>query len=281
MAAVGVEITPYRPRTGAAATTDPGCYTFAVEDCDMEPFGPVRKENLDVIRLIYDFTCFLDGGETIAEIMFPVISPVTATQDSRGWQTDYPLSSVDTPAVLPPDDYTLVVVSEAVTGAGYQIEVRLTAGTPGYLYVMSFVAVGATTRRRKQIDTLVQIDIPVNPSMRGPGTINPDIVPPIVINGSVALPVGFNGLLILENVSNSTSLVVTLPPTPTLGQVVEFIDALGKDGLYPVTFRADGDGPLDGDNSTVFVSITAFEAIRFVWVGANWHLESLRFGFIG
>jgi hypothetical protein len=257
-------------------------YKFMVYSDTLTPFGVVGKENLDVLRLKYDFTCYLETGESVSEIMFPTVSPVFGQeQQNRYWKQDYPPDGVTTTVELPPDDYTLTVVSEAITGSGNEIDIKLTAGTPGYTYVMTFVAVGSTTRRRKQVDTTIYIEVPLNPSMVGPGTLNPDIVPPIVVNGSVALPIGFSGLVILENSSNSTSLVITLPPNPAMGQLVDFIDALGKDGLYPVTFRADADGPLDGDGSTTFVSITAYEALRFVWVGSNWHIEPQRFGFLG
>lgn len=256
-------------------------YKFTIFADTLQPQGPVGKENLDVTRLQFDFSCYLDVGETIDLVQFPTIDVMQ--QDShtgQTWRADFPPDCPDTTSTPPPDNYPLRIVSEAITNMGLQTDVRINSGTPGFTYVVSFIIVGSTTRRRKQVDTLVHVEDAVNPLMVGPGQLDPDIIPPIIIGGSTALPMGFNGLAVLQNSGNVSDIVITLPPNAALGQVVEFIDALGKDGLYPVTFRADGDQPIDGDGRTVFVSIVAFDVLRWVWMGSNWHLESQRFGFL-
>jgi hypothetical protein len=116
--------------------------------------------------------------------------------------------------------------------------------------------------------------------MVSPGDLDPDIVPPLIITSSTALPMGFDGLVILQN-ANTTGIVVTLPPNPLLGQMLEFIDALGKDGTYPVTFRGDGDVPIDGDGRLSFVSSINYDCLRWKWTGTNWHLMSTRLDFMG
>lgn len=254
-------------------------YKFTVFSDTLDPLGPVGKENMDVIRLQFDFYAYLDAGETIQIVEFPTISLAPAAAEQRLWNQDYPVGNDLTPVVLA-DTYPLSIVSEAITNMGLQVDIRLNAGTPDMTYVVSFVIVGNTTRRRKQVDTFIAIEHPVNALMVGPGQLDPDILPPIVVSGSVALPMGFAGLVILENSGNNTSIVLTLPPNPALGQLIDFIDALGKDGLYPVTFRGDGDAPVDGDLSSIFVSNLAYDALRFIWMGTNWHLESQRFGFL-
>jgi hypothetical protein len=260
-------------------------YLFQVYSDSLTPFGPVGKENLDVVRLRFDFSKYLDVGETIDIVQFPTIDTVQPEQQQNNgvWRPDYPVDCGPAPApvALPPDDYPLTIVSEAITTMGTHVDVRVNSGTPGFTYVVSILIVGATTRRRKQIDTLVAVEMPVNGLMVGPGQLDPDIIPPIIIAGSIALPMGFNGLVVLENSGNLTSLVITLPPNPDLGQLVEFIDALGKDGSYPVTFRGDGNVPVDGDLSVTFVSAINFDCLRFIWMGTNWIMESQRFGFLG
>jgi hypothetical protein len=256
-------------------------YTFTVYANSLNPFGPVGKENLDVLRLRYDFTCYLDPSEGIDLIQFPTIGlPATVQDGSSGsWRQDYPPDDSTTGSVPPADTYPLAVVSQAIESPQI-VDIRLNAGTPGFQYVMSFLIVGSSSRRRKQVDTLINVEPALNPAMSGPGQLDPDIVPPIVVSGSIALPMGFDGLVIMENTSSLTGLVVTLPPNPELGQEVEYIDKLGTDGACPVTFRGDGDVPIDGDGSLTFLSITAYEALRFVWTGTYWHLESVRFGFL-
>lgn len=252
-------------------------YDFTVFPSDLEPYGVVGKENLDIIRLTYDFSCYLETGETVQSIEFPTIKSVSVDV-AQNWRQDFPVECV-TPEVLE-DIYPLIVVSEAITNAGHSVEIRVNAGTPLFTYVLSFIAVASVTRRRKQVDTLITIEQPVNSAMLGPGQINPDIVPPLVITDTTALPMGFDGLVILQNANNS-GIVVTLPPNPQLGQMLEFIDAYGKDGAYPVTFRGDGDVPIDGDGSLAFVSSISYDCLRWKWVGANWHLMATRFDFLG
>ena len=251
-------------------------YRFTVMPQDLKPYGPVGKENADIIRLTYDFFCYLENGETVQAIEFPSIAVAPDPSTSRSWQVDYPLTCATT-TTLAADLYPLKVVSEAITTTGTRVEIRVNAGTPDYTYVLSFVIIASETRRRKQIDTLIRIEQPLNALMVGPGDLDPDIVPPIIVNDTTALPMGFDGLVILQNSGNNSGIVITLPPNPELGQEVEFIDALGKDTAYPVTFRGDGDVPIDGDGRLVFVSSISFDCLRWVWMGTNWHMMMNRF----
>jgi hypothetical protein len=254
-------------------------YNFTVFASDLKPFGAVGKENMDVIRLIYDFSCYLESDETVQAIEFPTIVVAPPGADRTSWRQDYPIDCCD-PATVADDLYTLRVVSEAITTNGKSIEIRINAGTPNFIYVLSFVVVASTTRRRKQIDTLIRIEQPLNMLMVGPGDLDPDTSAPIIISSSTALPVGFDGLVVLENSGNTSGIVITFPPNPVLGQMLEFIDALGKDQAYPVTFRGDGDVPIDGDGRTVFVSSINYDCLRWKWMGSNWHLMALRFDFL-
>lgn len=254
-------------------------YNFMVFPSDLKPYGAVGKENLDVIRLTFDFTCYLEDGEILQQVQFPTIAVAPPGTTPSTWRSDYPLDC-STTASTPIDDYPLKTVSLAITNVGKSAELRLNAGTPGFTYVASFLVVASDTRRRKQVDALIRVESLLNPLMISPGDLDPDIVPPIIISGSTALPIGFDGLVVLQNTSNS-GIVVTLPPNPALGQMVEFIDAYGTDQAYPVTFRGDGDVPIDGDGRMVFVSSMNYDCLRWKWIGVNWHLMTTRFGFMG
>lgn len=254
-------------------------YKFVVFPNDLDPYGPVGKENLDVIRLTYDFSCYLESEEVLQAIEFPSVDVAPAGTNRSNWRQDYRLDCFAA-GTLASDLYPLRVVSEAITNVGKWLEIRVNAGTPDFTYVLSYVIIGSTSRRRKQVDTLINIETALNSKMIGPGDLDPDSVPPIVINSSTALPMGFDGLVILQNTSNVSNIVVTLPPNPVLGQMIEFIDALGKDQTYPVTFRGDGDVPIDGDGRTLFVSSINYDCLRWYWMGTNWHLMATRFDFL-
>jgi hypothetical protein len=255
-------------------------YNFTVFADTLDPLGPVGKENLDVIRIIYDWSCWVDTNEHLAQIDFPTIQALPYAASTIHWRQDYPpdTQAADT---QPPDTYPLRVLSEAITGSpGNVAEIKLVAGTPGFSYVLSYVVTGSTTQRRKQIDTLINIEQPLNTAMVGPGDIDPNTLPPISITGSTALPMGFDGWVVFSNTGNDPAVVITLPPNPSLGQMVGFIDVLGKDGAYPVTFRADGDAVMDGDGTTNFVSTINYDVLQWTWTGSNWHLRPNRFNFL-
>ena len=258
-------------------------YNFKVFADTLDPLGPVEKENLDVIRLIYDWSCWCDTGEHLAQIDFPTIQALPPGASPTNWRQDYPPDTAsDTP---PTDDYPLRILSEAITTAitgspATTVEIKVIAGTPGLSYVMSYVVTSNTSRRRKQIDTVVTIQQPLNTLMVGPGDLDPDTLPPIVVTGGVALPMGFDGLVILTNNASTTDIVITLPPNPEMGQRVKFIDALGTDQAFPVTFRADGDAIMDGDGTTNFVSTINYDVLEWTWTGSNWHLDAQRFNFL-
>src|SRR5262245_34534065 len=130
-------------------------YNFTVFADTLDPLGPVGKENLDVIRLIYDWSCWLDTGEHLAQIDFPSIQALPYGGSSTNLRQDYPPDTQDA-GTNPPDTYPLMVLSEAITGSpGNFAEIKLVAGTPGFSYVVSYVVTGSSTQRRKQIDTLI------------------------------------------------------------------------------------------------------------------------------
>ena len=257
-------------------------YKFTVLPDNLLPYGPLGKENLDVIRLQYDFSCWLDTGEIIQQINFPTISVVPVGAPASNWQQDFPLSTTGSASTTDPpaDTYPLTIVEQKILTGGTMVEIEVNAGTPGFEYVVSFLAVGKDSGRRKQTDTLINIDIPVNSAMVGPGGVDPNITPPITLNSSTALPFGFSGLVLWSNSSNLNNQVITLPPNPAAGQEVEIIDVLGTNATYPLSIVGDSNVPVDVSGLTGFSSGIAFDVLQFVWTGVNWHMKVPRFGFL-
>jgi hypothetical protein len=254
-------------------------YHYIVEAQDLQTYE-ARKENLDVVRLIYDFSCYLEADEAMVAIDRMSISVLPTGQAPRSWRQDYPVTLVaTTPA--PVDTYPLRFVSESFTNTGKSVEILVESGTPDFTYVMSFVAVSSDTQRHKQVDTVVIVEELVNPLMVGSGATVTDPGQVIVIGGSTNLPAGFDGLIIFENSGNLSNVIITFPPSPSLGQTIEFIDALGKDGSYPVTFRGYLNVAVDGDGTTSFVSGFNYDCLRWRWTGSpGWHLMATRFNFL-
>lgn len=259
-------------------------YGYQVFSTTLTPFQ-AAKENMDITRLVYDFTCWLDADEVIEQIDFPTIQPVPPGQATTGnWQVDYPLSDTPTAGTTPPaDTYPMSVLSEAITANANTVDIKVIAGTPTFQYVLSFTVTGSSSRRRKQVDTIITIEPLVNKAMAGPGDIGPDTMsPPLIISDSVSLPMGFTGIVLFSNSGNIAGVVITLPPNPNAGDMVEFVDCLGKDAAYPVTFRADGDQPVvDADGSIYFVSTFNYDFLRWVWTGVTWHMTPWRYTFLG
>jgi hypothetical protein len=255
-------------------------YTFYVESDTMDPFGPVFKENLDITRLVYDFTCWLaeeDEGtsEPISAVSYPIVG--VESNLGRDWQVDYPLGSNATPTPIS-DDYPLSIQSVAIASSATEIEVRVSAGTPGITYVVSVIASSATTKRRKQVDTLVTIEEPLNPNLLAQSAPDiTDVSPPLTISGDYTLPLGFAGRIYVENEA-SLPITITLPVTPTEGQRLAPVDILGNAATYPITYAAaTGDTVYTAPS---FVSDVNYDDLIFEWVGDHWIVLASRYTFL-
>lgn len=254
-------------------------YEFAVQPDTTEPFGPVTKENLDIILLVFDFSCWLENpddqtSEPIGVASWPVIG-INPSLPSGSWQVDYPPGS--TPAPPTSDDYPLTVQSVELTDDATEISVRLAAGTPGMTYVVSVFASAAATKRRKQVDCLLSIERSINPSLVAeipPPTSIPG--PPTVIGGDTTLPVGFDGRVYIEAAGPVT---LTLPATPNVYQRVAPVDINGTAGTYPITV-AGAAGDLIYTSPT-FVMDIAHDDLIFEFDGDHWIVLASRYGFLG
>lgn len=257
-------------------------YEFSVESDTTQAFGPVFKENLDITRIIFDFSCWLSDvddatSEPISAVIYPIIG-LESNTTFPPYQVDYPLNlNTVSPALT--DDYPLTVQSVSITHSATEIEVRLSAGTPGLTYVVSVVASAATTKRRKQVDCLVTVEPPLNPNLLSQASPDiSDMSPPITISGGdTTLPMGFNGRLYIENQSNAP-ITITLPVTPVEGQRVAPVDLLGNAQTYPITFIGAA-----GDNiysSVSFTSDVNYDDLIFEYVGDHWIILSSRYSFL-
>jgi hypothetical protein len=261
-----------------AAGTD---YYFSPMPDDLQPYGPVGKENLDIIRVVYDLTCWLEETsppEDISLVSYPVILAQPNLQLPQ-WQTDYPLDNTSATDV-PVDEYPLSVVDVSITGLSNQVQMRLGAGTPQLTYVVSLTVTGSTTRRRKQLDLLVTIEEPLNPGLVRNMDVDPDaLTPPLILTGGNAtIPQGYAGRVYVENGSNAP-MTITLPAAATPLQVISPVDINGNFATYPVTYTAAPGDTIEGAMS--YVSDINHDDLRFEWTGSQWIVLINRYGMLG
>lgn len=257
-------------------------YEFFVESDTTQPFGPISKENLDITRLNFDFTCWLEDQEdATTEPISAVIYPVIGVESNLGkvWQADYPLDGAPGPPPPISDDFPLTVQSVEISEGAKEVNVRVSAGTPGLTYIVSVVVSSATTKRRKQVDALVYVEDPLNPNLVALAAPDiTDVSPPLTISGSYVLPLGFAGRIYIEN-SSGAPITLTLPPTPTEYQRVAPVDINGNAATYPVTVvGATGDLIYGGSS---FVMDMNYDDLIFEYDGSHWIILASKYGFLG
>lgn len=253
---------------------------FTVMADDTQAYGPATKENMDIIRLVFDFSCWLEPNEGIGSITFPVIL-AEPKLPVPPWQNDYPLDN--TSVAYPLDDiYPLAVASEAITGLSSKVEVRVGAGTPGMTYVVSTIVTAATTGRRKQVDCLVTIELPLNPNLVGNMDVDPDaLTPPLVLGGDATIPVGYMGRVYVEN-GTGAPIRIFLPAAPQVLQRIEPVDILGTfSPATPCHYQGAPGNLIDG--LAEFVSDIPFDDLIFEWTGGarGWIALMSRYSMLG
>jgi len=225
-------------------------YYFNVNTDDDKgtPFGPVNKDNMDISRLIIDFTSWLDPNESITRIDHMMIK-ADPPQTAPPWQANYPLDETSS-IVIPVDIYPLEFVRNSIIHGGKAVIVDMAAGTPGLTYAVSFSATAGVSLRRRLVDILMVIDIPLNPDMVALSDgATPSYSYPLIINTTTILPGGFDGRVYVEN-TTAAPLSVTLPPSSVLGQRLLIKDTVGNAGEWPITILG-GDQVIEGAPSLV------------------------------
>ena len=256
-------------------------YYFAVNTDDDKgvPFGPCNKDNMDISRLIIDFTCWLDPSESIVTLEHLMIK-ANPPQVVPPWQANYPLDETSSIEV-PEDLYPLVFWRNNLIQAGKAVALDMAAGTPGLTYAVSFVAKAGVSLRKREVDTLVVIDRPLNPDMVMVGDDgSPVFTYPLVITMTTALPFGLSGRVYIEN-ATAAPITVTLPPSPLMGDVVSIFDEGQTASLYPVTFIGAFGSESLGPIGTEFVSNISGDDLTFEWTGTYWALGSRAFTLLG
>jgi hypothetical protein len=252
-----------------------GDYRFDIFPNTTQPFGPVAKENLDITRLIFDYTCWLNDGEHISSVSQPVVA-LEGKIPVPPWQNDYPLDNTSVTEPPEEDEYPLTIQSSAITTTATHVEVRISAGTPGLNYVVTVIATSSISNRRKQVDCLVTIERPLNENMMAEAT--PDTDENVIIVGDDAtLPMDFTGRVYIENGSGHP-ITITLPITPKQLQRVAPVDISGNANVYPITF-AGAPGDLIYSSPTFTTAVYADDLI-FEWVGTHWIILASRYSFL-
>jgi hypothetical protein len=251
-------------------------YYFVVNTDDDKgvPFGPVNKDNMDVSRLIVDFTCWLDPNETITQIAHMMIGAGLCSTANVGfgtWQSDYPLdcAHLSTSTTTPPvDTYPLIFARTSVFSAGKMVEIDVSGGTPGLTYAVSFTVTAGVSFRRRVIDICVAIDQPINPAMVGLGDVYPSFDFPLVVNSSTTLPYGFTGIVLVEIAEDP--ITITLPTSPIMGHEIRIKDVFGNAASFHITVNTV-DGSLIDDTATYTIAF-GFGNLGIVWTGSRWSI---------
>jgi hypothetical protein len=111
--------------------------------------GSTSKETTDLARVVIDFLEWLDPGEAVAS----TTTPVVAVDTTGAWSQMLPAN----PPVVPVDTTPLTVSSTTMADANTKLIVLLAAGTPGLVYLVSFIATGSTSTRRQTIEFRVAV----------------------------------------------------------------------------------------------------------------------------
>lgn len=223
--------------------------------------GGIRKETAEIGRAVFDFGCWLDRGETIADTGEHVIAAGDGCSCAGSWQVDYPLCCG--PVEIPPDTLPLTWNHVSVQG-GRTIEVLLGKGTPGLSYLASFLAVGSSSGRRKQINFCVSIPKVVVPM--------PEPVPcrlgVMTVFNTTALSQGLSCTVVGVDNTTGSEITITLPPAPEPGQTLTVVDLRGDAASH--TIHVQGAAGAVILNDTVYDFRVAHQSADFVWNGSKW-----------
>lgn len=227
------------------------------------PLGraPIVKQSIDIREVVVDFSAWLAAGETLAQLSgFAIQASPTASYPS--WQTDFPFTL---PSGAVPADTTPLILFGAQVLSATQAQLEIANGTPGLVYMLSFLATVAPGQRMKEIDLLVSINQPVNSAMIS--SITPPAMSVTVVSATTALAAGTTGSV---NISNAAAapITITLPPTPVLDQAINAKDVAGNAATYNITFQGASGALIDG--AATFVFKDNREAAQFKWTGAQW-----------
>lgn len=186
------------------------------------------------------FRVSYQGGTYTTPLGYAPLGPVSVVGAVTGQNiTARAWGGVTAPPAAPadPDTNPLVVHSAAVAPSGKQAVILLGQGTPGLTYAVSFLAIVSPTQRAKTVDILVCVGVPLVDIGSMPTPLPP---PPYqFVIGTIDLVLGSTGNIFVNNTSSS-SISITLPPAPLIGQNLVIKDVLGNAATYNIVIDATG-----------------------------------------
>ena len=259
-------------------------YNFQITADDDKglPFGPVNKDNMDISRLVIDFTCWLDPSESITSLEHLMVMAEPPSALVPPWRSNYPLDNT-TSVFIPEDLYPLTFYRNNLISDGKAVVLDMAAGTPGLTYVVSFVAKAGVSLRKREVDTLMTIDQPLNPNMVALADTIPVYNYPLFITMTTALPLGFGSPFGRVYINNQVAapITVTLPPSPLLGDVVSVLDYGETASTYPVSFIGAYGSEAFSIPGIEFISNISGDDLTFEWTGTYWAIGTKLYPILG
>ena len=125
--------------------------------------GHLRKDTAETSRFSVNLSDWLDEGEAIVGL--EQLSVIVEDADlATAWQADYPFTPTEELVDIP-DTAPLELVAYGLTHGNAQAEILVGGGTPGLTYLVSMLAVGSTSSRKKQVDFNVTVNVLENTDM--------------------------------------------------------------------------------------------------------------------
>lgn len=230
----------------------------------MSIVATVAKDTAEVARLLADMSGWLDEDEVIGSLTRFSLVVNGSVPLATAWQVDYPFEL--TVEVSPITDSVPLVMTGASILGGTQASILVGAGTPGVSYIVSCIATGSTSGRQKEIDFYVNVNEMVNENMVSSLDPTPSETTTVVA-GSVALDEGVTGTVFVQNAA-AAAITITLPPSPTLNQTVDGVDAAGNAATYTIHWEADSGALINGAATYDFT--LDYQSASFRWNGTQW-----------
>lgn len=225
--------------------------------------GRSRKAVADTLRVVIDFSRWLDTGETIGSLSRFSLKVDTDNEVATAWQVDYPFETTTDSAAIA-DTVPLILTGATITGA--KANILLGAGTPKLTYIVSFVATGATSGRVREVDFFVTVDEMVNDEMIT--SLDPAQSSTVtVVSGTTALAANTTGAVFVQN-GSAAPITITLPASPVMDQTITIVDVTGNAATYTITLVGAA-GATINDHATYPLTMN-YAAITVRWNGTKW-----------
>jgi len=177
---------------------------------------------------------------------------------ARGWGGGIPM----TPAELNP----FRVAMATVEAGGKRAVMLIGGGAAGATYGLSVLAEAQPTQRRKIIDLLVCIGVPmVELQLPEP----PPPPPFLYVKGSINLPIGTVGSVYVQN-SSGGPITIGLPPMPNVDDDLNIKDIIGNATNFNITINTVDSSQID--DMSFYVLGYAYSALHIKWTGSRWNV---------